>query len=169
LASVCLRRRPDLAKATFDKMRFNSAILAALVVASIDVQALPPPDEPTRPGYASSAFSATDTATYKPSDAAKPPPTDTPKPPPTDTYKPPPPDTYKPGTASTYQPHPTDTYKPPPPDTYKPGSTSTYQQEHPKPSDTPQEPAYETACKQFAFFHNWDLHCGDVSLTSRTG
>ncbi|KAJ9099327.1 hypothetical protein QFC21_004208 [Naganishia friedmannii] len=91
-------------------MRFTTAILAALAIASIGVQALPSPEEPTRPAYQSSFPSSSSTDTYEPTKPSLPEPTDKPTP------------------------------QPPKPD----------------------EPEYETVCKKFAFFHNWDYDCGDL-------
>ncbi|KAJ9103620.1 hypothetical protein QFC19_004195 [Naganishia cerealis] len=67
-------------------MRFTTAIVAAFTIASIGVQALPAPGEPTK-------------ADYKPV--------------------------------------------------------------KPTPSSKP-EPEYEIVCKEFAFFHGWDITCGDL-------
>jgi hypothetical protein len=124
--------RPSQNNVTSNKMRSISAILATLAIASLSVQALLPPDQPTRRAYTSASISSSSTDHYKPTDPIKPVPT----------------------TSYTSEP-------------YKPEPTSTYVPEHPKPSDKPEEPEYETVCQKFAFFHGWDLDCGDVSRSSR--
>lgn len=115
-------------------MRSIPAILATLAIASIGAQALLPPEQPTRRAYTSSAISSSTTPPYHPPEPTKPATTTTTK------------TTSK--SAESYKPEPTSTYTP----------------EHPKPSDKPGEPEYEKFCQTFAFFHGWDLDCGDVSL-----
>jgi hypothetical protein len=97
-------------------MRFTTAIVAAFAIASIGVQALPAPNEPTKPAY---------TSTVTPS--------------PTHKYE---------------HAKPSDKYEPEP---YKPED------------DKEHEPEYEIVCKKFAFFHNWDITCGDLTCGPTEG
>jgi hypothetical protein len=67
--------------------------------------------------------------------------------------------------SSSLSPSSTDKYEPSKPS--QPEPTQTYNPKPNKPDDGKNdEPEYEVVCKKFAFFHNWDIDCGDVSVAS---
>lgn len=123
-----------------DHMRFISAILVTSVIASIGVQGLRPPEQPTRRSYGSSSLVPMSSEKDKPTETTTVPPIRTSVSTDTEFVW-----TSTPVTTNTDIIR-TSTAAP---------STAT---------DVPQKD--EGACEKFAFFHDWDVEYGDVSSLS---
>ena len=119
-------------------MRFISAIIVTSVIASLGVQGLRPPEQPTRRSYGSSSHVPISSEKQKPTETT---------------------------TVSTIRtPASSDTVWTSTPVTTKTDIIRTSTAAPSKATGVPQKD--EGACEKFAFFHGWDVDYGDVSSLS---